>query len=76
MKFLRIVFGITGLCFAAFFAFAFHDRYWRWRDCFNELGRCYDPVTQGVYLQQSGIVWGSLAAISFLAGALLLLLRR
>jgi hypothetical protein len=28
-----------GLLFAA----AFYDRYWRWRDCFNELGRCFDP---------------------------------
>jgi hypothetical protein len=30
------------------FAFAYYDRYWRWRDCFNELGRCYDPASQDV----------------------------
>jgi hypothetical protein len=61
----------VGLLFAA----AFHDRYWRWRDCFNELGRCYDPVSQNVYLEQAGAVWGSLAAIFLLLG-LALLCRR
>ncbi len=50
------------------FALAFEARYWRWRDCFNELGRCYDPVSQDVYLEQAGLVWGSLAAISLLVG--------
>ena len=50
------------------FALAFEARYWRWRDCFNELGRCYDPVSQDVYLEQAGMVWGGLAAIALLAG--------
>lgn len=45
------------------FGFAFYDRYWRWRDCFNELGRCYDPDTQSVYLEQAGVVWGGLTGI-------------
>ena len=40
----------------------FYERYWRWRDCFNELGRCYDPE-EGVMLEQAGLVWGGLAAI-------------
>jgi hypothetical protein len=57
------------------FALAFHDRYWRWRDCFNELGRCYDPVSQDVYLEQAGIVWGSLAALSLVAGIIVLCWR-
>jgi hypothetical protein len=52
-------------------ALAFHNRYWRWRDCFNELGRCFDPVTQDVYLQQSGLVYGGLVAACMGAGALL-----
>ena len=47
----------------ALFAYAFYDRYWQWRDCFNELGRCYDPDTQDVYLEQAGMVWGSLTFI-------------
>jgi hypothetical protein len=46
----------------------FYDRYWRWRDCFNDLGRCYDPVSQQVYLEQAGLVWGSLAAGCLIAG--------
>jgi hypothetical protein len=55
------------------FALASHDRYWRWRGCFNELGRCYDPVSQDVYLEQAGVVWGSLAAICLLAATILFL---
>jgi hypothetical protein len=72
---LRRVIGVLLLGMAALFLLAFHDRYWRWRDCFNELGRCYDPVSQDVYLEQAGLVWGSLTAIAFLAGIILLLPR-
>ena len=61
-------------CLGALFAVAYHDRYWRWRDCFNELGRCYDPVSQDVFLEQAGMIWGSLAII-FLAIGLAMLLR-
>ncbi|MEW6150439.1 hypothetical protein [Bradyrhizobium japonicum] len=58
-------------------ALAFESRYWRWRDCFNELGRCYDPVSQDVYLEQAGLVWGGLAVVSLLLGlGLLMSLRR
>jgi hypothetical protein len=71
---------IAGAIFAALgalFAFAFHDRYWRWRDCFNELGRCFDPETQDVLLAQSGIGWGSLALACFaMAAALLVRISR
>jgi hypothetical protein len=74
------VFTMIRKCFAALFAglavlfaAAFYDRYWRWRDCFNELGRCYDPKTQDVYLEQAGVAWGSLALICLaLATALLI----
>jgi hypothetical protein len=61
--------GLAGL-----FGLAFYDRYWRWRDCFNELGRCYDPEAQDVYLEQAGIVWGGLALVC-LAVAMALLIR-
>ena len=50
---------------------AYYDRYWRWRECFNELGRCYDSASQQVLLEQAGLVWGSFAVISLLASALL-----
>jgi len=45
---------------------AWYDRYWLWRDCFNELGRCYDPVSEQVFLEQAGLVWGSFAVLSLL----------
>jgi hypothetical protein len=69
------VIGVLLLGTAVLCILAFHDRYWRWRDCFNELGRCYDPVSQDVYLEQAGLVWGSLAALSLVAGIFLLFPR-
>ena len=68
---------LLGGCFAGFaglFGLAFYERYWRWRDCFNELGRCYDAASQEVYLEQAGIAWGSLAVIC-LAVAIALFIR-
>jgi len=47
MKFIRPVLW-SGLALLS--AFAFYDRYWRWRGCFNELGRCYD-TENGVLLE-------------------------
>lgn len=58
----------TGAC-TALFALAWHDRYWKWRDCFNELGRCYDAESGEVFLEQAGLVWGL-----FATGCLLLCL--
>lgn len=52
-----------------------YERYWRWRDCFNEQGRCFDPVTQDVYLEQAGLVWGMFTAV-FIGTAVILLLRK
>jgi hypothetical protein len=60
--------GLTG-----FFAFAYHDRYWRHRDCFNELGRCYVSEETTVYTT-SGFIWGFFALL-FAALALLSLYR-
>jgi hypothetical protein len=64
------------LALGVFFAFNFYDRYWRWRDCFNELGRCFDPASQDVYLEQSGMEWGTLSAIALAAGLILLRARK
>jgi hypothetical protein len=66
-----LLLGLSGLC-----AQAYHDRYWRWRDCFNELGRCWDSETQHVYLEQAGIVWGGLTVILLAAGLSLLVRTR
>ena len=60
---LAIVFGLL----AALFTYAYYIRYLQWRDCFNELGRCYDSATASVYLEQAGIAWGSLAFVFALA---------
>jgi len=64
--------GLFG--FAVLFALTFHERYWRWRDCFNELGRCYDPQTQSV-MTDAGFVWGLMAAASFGLAIIVFLLR-
>ena len=73
----RAAFAALWLAFTALFALAFHDRYWRWRGCFNELGRCYDPE-HGVMVEQAGAIWGSLTLIFglLLIGSLWSLLRR
>jgi hypothetical protein len=73
---MRILSGLLLTGMGVLFALAYYGRYWRWRDCFNELGRCYDPVSQDVYLEQAGLVWGGFAAIFLLAGLGLLMRRR
>jgi hypothetical protein len=73
---MRILSGLLLTGMGVLFALAYYDRYWRWRDCFNELGRCYDPVSQDVYLEQAGLVWSGLAVISLLVGITLLWRRR
>lgn len=46
--------------FAVLFGFAWYDRYFLRRDCFNGLGRCYDSQTGMVYVEQAGLVWMTL----------------
>ena len=76
MRFLRIVLGIAVTGAGALLALVFYERYWRWRDCFNELGRCYDPASQTV-MTDAGFVWGLMAVVAFgLALALWMLGRR
>ena len=64
--------ALLSLGLAVLFAFAYYDHYWRWRDCFNELGRCYDPQTQMVFLEQAGIVWGGMTAMALVAAVMFL----
>jgi len=54
----------------------YFDRYWKWRDCFNELGRCYDAGTQMVYFEQAGLVWATFVILFAGAGLAVLLFRR
>ncbi|MEO8420769.1 MAG: hypothetical protein ABI457_06210 [Hyphomicrobium sp.] len=74
MRHVTRLLGVVLVGLGILFSAAFYDRYWRWRDCFNELGRCFDPVSQDVYLEQSGLVWGGLAAL-FLGIGIVLILR-
>jgi len=54
--------------FALFIAFVYaaYTRYFLWLDCFNELGRCYNPDGSGQVYTTSGLVWVVLAVV-FLA---------
>jgi hypothetical protein len=65
-RILLLVLSTVCAAAAAVFAYAWYDRYWLWRDCFNELGRCYDPDGQQVYLEQAGLVWGLFTGFSLL----------
>lgn len=49
------------------FGYFYYVQYFKWRDCFNEIGRCYDAESGVVYLEQSGDAWLLLAALAFAA---------
>lgn len=66
---MRFVMVCLGAGLLSIGLWAWYERYYRWRACFNELGRCYDSETATVYLEQAGIAWMLLALI----GALILL---
>jgi hypothetical protein len=70
----RIIQATAAILFAsgaALSACAWYDRYWLWRDCFNEIGRCYNPESQQVYLEQAGLVWGMFTGACLAVAALL-----
>ncbi|WP_422027383.1 hypothetical protein [Roseovarius sp.] len=56
------------------FGYLCYVQYFRWRHCFNELGRCFDAESGVVYREQSGLAWLSLALLSL--GAALYLFWR
>ncbi len=55
---------VISLGFSATFCFAYYALHFKWRTCYNELGRCFDSDTGAVYLEQSGIAWLFLAAVA------------
>lgn len=61
---------LTAVCLGLFVVFGalFHLQYFRWRDCFDAQGRCFDAEAGVVYLAQSGAAWGALAVVA-LGGA-------
>jgi hypothetical protein len=44
------------------FSYAWYTQYYQWIDCFNELGRCFNPNDSVVYTDSS-FVWVIPAAI-------------
>jgi len=57
-----LVIGVIGSAASLFF---YYIRYYKWRDCFNELGRCYDPGGSHEVYTTAGQMWG-VVSIPFL----------
>jgi len=64
---IRLILALTLFALTGLFCIAYYDRFHKWRDCFNELGRCFDANTGNVMLEQAGIIWGTLACLCLLA---------
>lgn len=47
-----ILLAMSSLCAGAYLSL-----YFKWRECFNALGRCFDPDTGVVYTEHSGTFW-------------------
>ncbi len=71
-RWLLVMTAMASFGLATLLATAFYDRYWLHRDCFNDLGRCYESETGTVYVEQAGAVWGGATVLSLAAGLLLL----
>ena len=61
---MNVIVSIVFFGLSLVFGYLFYAQNFKWRDCFNELGRCYDAETGTVYLEQSGAVWLSLTALT------------
>lgn len=59
--------ALTGL-----FGTTFYLRHVANRDCFNAEGRCFDPQTGTVILEQSGSVWLALSLLCLIVFSLLI----
>ncbi len=44
----------------------FFELYWKWRDCFNESGLCFDNETGVVFSEPIGLIFGGLTIFSFI----------
>lgn len=68
----RLTATVLALGWSAITAHSFYDRYWRVRDCFNELGRCWDVENQQVLLEQAGIIWAMACTMGLVLAAFLI----
>lgn len=66
--------AVAYLGLAALFGYLAWLRYFRWADCFNELGRCYSPDDSGEVYTTGGLGW-MLPAIVFAVLAVRRLVR-
>lgn len=64
----RKIFSLTLLGLSVAFGYFFYVQYLQWRNCFNELGRCFDDNAGVVHLEQSGSVWLLLAVLALGGG--------
>ncbi|TMV92328.1 hypothetical protein FGG78_07990 [Thioclava sp. BHET1] len=64
-----LLLGLAVIC-----GYLYYVEHYKWRNCFNELGRCFDKETGVVYSEQSGTVWLMLTVLA-LGGGLFNALR-
>lgn len=57
------------LALAAVAGFFYYTRYYLWIDCFNELGRCYDPDGSGEVYTDAGRIWAYVLALFLMLAA-------
>ncbi|MEM6588372.1 MAG: hypothetical protein AAF641_07990 [Pseudomonadota bacterium] len=72
MRALRMIAAIVFLALAGLFGIAFYLRHVTNWDCFNSQGRCFDPATGTVILEQAGAVWLILSVLSLIASIMLI----
>ncbi|MDE9448851.1 hypothetical protein J3R80_00015 [Aliiroseovarius sp. Z3] len=61
---IRTIFFLVFLGLSVAFGYVYYAQYFKWRDCFNEQGRCFDADAGVVYLEQSGAIWLTLALLA------------
>ncbi|OAN65117.1 hypothetical protein A8B83_06530 [Rhodobacteraceae bacterium EhC02] len=62
---MRTILSLIMLSLSLFLAYGWYTQYYIRRACFNEMGRCLEPETGVIYLEQSGAIWLSLAVLAF-----------
>ena len=64
----RVIYALFCLGLACTSGYFYYVQYFKWRSCFNEMGRCFDEDTGVVYSQQSGAVWLLVAVLALAIG--------
>lgn len=65
---IRKISSLVFLGLAFVFGYFYYVQYFKWRNCFNELGRCFDDNSGVVYLEQSGAIWFLLTVLALGVG--------